>query len=89
MDWLRPPDARTSVTTLKYPTRNFTSRDITASMTRWSRRQNLDDVEEVMTEVLEGWDPSEIMCSYKLNHAIGEYSGEECQGSAGNFEVGV
>jgi deoxyhypusine synthase len=35
--------------------------------------QNLDDVEEVMSSVLEGWDHNEIMCSYKLNHAIGEY----------------
>jgi deoxyhypusine synthase len=35
--------------------------------------QNLDDVEEVMSAVLEGWDHNEIMCSYKLNHAIGEY----------------
>jgi deoxyhypusine synthase len=35
--------------------------------------QNLDDVEEVMTTVLEGWDHNEVMCSYKLNHAIGAY----------------
>jgi deoxyhypusine synthase len=35
--------------------------------------QNLDDVEEVMSAVLEGWDHNEVMCSYKLNHAIGEY----------------
>jgi deoxyhypusine synthase len=35
--------------------------------------QNLDDVEEVMSAVLEGWDHSETMCSYKLNHAIGAY----------------
>lgn len=35
--------------------------------------QNLDDVEEVMSAVLEGWDHNEIMCSYKLNHAIGAY----------------
>ena len=26
-----------------------------------------------MSAVLEGWDHNEIMCSYKLNHAIGEY----------------
>ena len=37
--------------------------------------QNLDDVEEVMFEVLERWDPSEMLCSYKLNHAIGRVSG--------------
>ncbi len=35
--------------------------------------QNLDDVEEVMSMVLEGWDHNEVMCSYKLNHAIGAY----------------
>ena len=35
--------------------------------------QNLDDVEEVMSAVLEGWDHSEVMCSYKLNHTIGAY----------------
>src|SRR5438445_13187662 len=38
--------------------------------------RNLDDVEKVMFEVLERWDPSEILCSYKLNHAIGEYLAE-------------
>jgi deoxyhypusine synthase len=35
--------------------------------------QNLDDVEHVMAEVLANWDHSEVMCSYKLNHAIGEF----------------
>ncbi len=35
--------------------------------------QNLDHVEEVMAAVLNGWDHNEIMCSYKLNHAIGAY----------------
>jgi deoxyhypusine synthase len=35
--------------------------------------QNLDDVERVMAEVLGNWDQSEVMCSYKLNHAIGEF----------------
>ena len=35
--------------------------------------QNLDDVEEVMSQVLEGWDHNEVMCSYKLNHAIGAF----------------
>ena len=34
---------------------------------------NLDDVEQVMAEVLGNWDHSEVMCSYKLNHAIGEF----------------
>jgi deoxyhypusine synthase len=35
--------------------------------------QNLDDVEEVMSEILEGWDHNDVVCSYKLNHAIGEH----------------
>jgi deoxyhypusine synthase len=35
--------------------------------------QNLDDVEEVMSEILEGWDHNEVVCSYKLNHTIGEH----------------
>src|ERR1700687_5665249 len=41
---------------------------------------NLDDVERVMGEVLEQWDPSEILCSYKLNHAIGEYLARTAKG---------
>ena len=43
--------------------------------------QNLDDVEKVMFEVLEQWDPSEMLCSYKLNHAIGEYLAEQPRGN--------
>ena len=35
--------------------------------------RNLDDVEKVVFEVLEGWDPHEVLCSYKLNHAIGKH----------------
>jgi deoxyhypusine synthase len=35
--------------------------------------QNLDHVEEVMSRILEGWDHSDGMCSYKLNHAIGAH----------------
>lgn len=34
---------------------------------------NLDDVERVVFQVLEEHDPSEILCSYKLNHAIGAF----------------
>src|ERR1043166_5970232 len=33
--------------------------------------QNLDDVEHVMAEVLGNWDHSDVLCSYKLNYAIG------------------
>src|SRR6202166_2383045 len=54
---------------------------------------NLDDVERVMGEVLEQWDPSEILCSYKLNHAIGEYLAKTAKGQRGilksAFEKGV
>jgi deoxyhypusine synthase len=42
--------------------------------------QNLDDVEEVMSAVLERWDHNEVMCSYKLNHAIGEHLAKHAQG---------
>jgi deoxyhypusine synthase len=35
--------------------------------------RNLDDVEAVMYEVFQAWDPKEIMCSWKLNRAVGEY----------------
>jgi deoxyhypusine synthase len=35
--------------------------------------QNLDDVERVMHAVFSGWDESEVMCSYKLNRAIGAH----------------
>jgi deoxyhypusine synthase len=42
--------------------------------------QNLDDVEEVMSEILEKWDHSEVMCSYKLNHAIGAHLAKHAKG---------
>ena len=55
--------------------------------------QNLDDVEEVMSAVLESWDHNEVMCSYKLNHAIGAYLSKHAQGQRGilksAFEKGV
>jgi deoxyhypusine synthase len=35
--------------------------------------RNLDDVEEVLSEILEKWDHNEVVCSYKLNHVIGEH----------------
>jgi deoxyhypusine synthase len=35
--------------------------------------QNLDDVERVMHAVFGGWDSDEVMCSYKLNRAIGAH----------------
>ncbi len=55
--------------------------------------QNLDDVERVMAEVLGNWDHSEIMCSYKLNHAIGEHLSKHAKGQRGilksAYEKGV
>jgi deoxyhypusine synthase len=35
--------------------------------------RNLDDVEAVVFEVLEQWDPKEVLCSWRLNRAIGEH----------------
>jgi deoxyhypusine synthase len=55
--------------------------------------QNLDDVEEVMSEILEGWDHNEIVCSYKLNHAIGEHLAKRAKDQRGilrsAYEKGV
>ncbi len=54
---------------------------------------NLDDVEKVMAEVLGQWDPSEILCSYKLNHSIGEHLATHAKDQRGilksAFEKGV
>jgi deoxyhypusine synthase len=44
---------------------------------------NLDEVEEVMSEVLEAWDHNDVMCSYKLNHAIGAHLAKHAQGQRG------
>src|SRR5438105_1667492 len=35
--------------------------------------QNLDDVERVVFRILQDWEPEEIVCSWKLNRAIGKY----------------
>ena len=55
--------------------------------------QNLDDVEEVMSTILESWDHNEVMCSYKLNHAVGEHLAKHAQGQRGilksAYEKGV
>ena len=51
--------------------------------------QNLDDVEKVMAQVLQDWDPNEVMCCYKLNHAIGAFLGQTLQRSAGNSAVSL
>jgi len=55
--------------------------------------KNLDDVERVMAAVLADWDHSEVMCSYKLNHAIGAHLAKHAQGQRGilksAYEQGV
>lgn len=45
--------------------------------------QNLDDVEEVMSEVLEGWDHNETLCSYRLNHTIGAHLAKHAKDQRG------
>src|ERR1041384_3810786 len=45
--------------------------------------QNLDDVEEVMSQILEGWDHNDTVCSYKLNHVIGEHLAKTAKGQRG------
>lgn len=42
--------------------------------------RNLDDVEAVVFDVLKHWDPKEIVCSWKLNRAIGEYLVKHAEG---------
>jgi deoxyhypusine synthase len=44
---------------------------------------NLDDVEKVVFQVLEECDPKEVLCSYKLNHAIGAYLVQNAKGQRG------
>ena len=55
--------------------------------------QNLDDVEKVMAQVLQYWDPNEVMCSYKLNHAIGAFLAKRSKDQRGilrsAYEQGV
>jgi deoxyhypusine synthase len=45
--------------------------------------QNLDDVEKVMAQVLGAWDAKEVMCSYKLNRAIGAHLAKTAKGQRG------
>src|ERR1700689_2487296 len=45
--------------------------------------QNLDDVERVMHAVFSAWDADEIMCSYKLNRAIGAHLAKAAKGQRG------
>ncbi len=77
-------DARTSATTPTCRIPNSTSRATTGFMTRSSRSRIWTTSEEVMSEILEGWDHNEVMCSYKLNHAIGQYLTSMLKTSAGS-----
>jgi deoxyhypusine synthase len=45
--------------------------------------QNLDDVERVMHAVFSAWDAGEIMCSYKLNRAIGAHLSKSAKDQRG------
>ncbi|MFY9561774.1 MAG: deoxyhypusine synthase family protein, partial [Terriglobales bacterium] len=45
--------------------------------------QNLDDVERVMGEVFSRWNADEVMCSYKLNRAIGAHLARHAKGQRG------
>ena len=45
--------------------------------------QNLDDVEKVMAAVLGRWDSKDVMCSYKLNRAIGAHLAKTAKGQRG------
>lgn len=42
--------------------------------------RNLDDIEAIVFEVLDAWDPKEILCSHKLNRAIGKYLQQHVEG---------
>ena len=45
--------------------------------------QNLDDVERVMAAVFKGWNAGDVMCSYKLNRAIGAHLAKHAKGQRG------
>ncbi|HXE90533.1 MAG TPA: deoxyhypusine synthase family protein [Terriglobales bacterium] len=42
--------------------------------------KNLDDVEALVFEVLEKWNPKEILCSWRLNQAIGAHLDKHAKG---------
>ena len=41
---------------------------------------NLDHVEEVVDGILDKWDPTEVVCSHKLHHRIGEFLAKNTKG---------
>ena len=58
-----------------------------------NREQNSIDVEEVISEILESWDHNDVLCSYKLNHAIGSHLAKRSKNQRGilksAYEKGV
>jgi deoxyhypusine synthase len=44
---------------------------------------NLDDVERVVFHVLQGWAENEVLCSYRLNRAIGAHLAKTAKGQRG------
>ncbi len=42
--------------------------------------RNLDEVERVVSRILARWNADEVLCSYKLNRAIGEYLSKNVKG---------
>ena len=42
--------------------------------------RNLDAVERVLANILDRWNPVEPLCSWKLNHNIGEYLAQHAEG---------
>jgi deoxyhypusine synthase len=57
------------------------------------REQNSVEVEEVISEILESWDHNDVLCSYKLNHAIGSHLAKRSKDQRGilksAYEKGV
>lgn len=42
--------------------------------------RNLDQVESIVAKILDTWDPSQTLCSWKLNRAIGEHLHKHVKG---------
>jgi deoxyhypusine synthase len=42
--------------------------------------RNLDDIEAIVFDVLQGWNPKEVLCSWKLNRAIGQHLSRAAEG---------
>ena len=54
--------------------------------------RNLDEVEQVVGGILARWNPDEVLCSWKLNRAIGEHLSKQVEGRGilkSAYEMGV